>query len=257
MMCRAQKRSRGLLPSLAPLLALSIGLVACAPEGATDDPPPDTDPPLTAFLGDPGCDPILPGFAYSQDPGGLPPACALPWPSNLYLKEDPARKTGYTLTFGASSLPHNRQMIPIDPAAYTKRDGYGVGTPILLVIPGLDLTGFATEDHVERSLDKDAPLLLLEDAGGVIRRVPYFVERDALEDSASRQTIFVRPAEILKEATRYVVVLRGLQDPNAKLTGSRENGSGAGRSGRVPSASRLRVCASEHVGEQRMPRSDQ
>ncbi|MFO0578545.1 MAG: hypothetical protein U1A78_31460 [Polyangia bacterium] len=218
MMCRAQKRSRGLVPSLAPLLALSLGLVACAPEGATGDPPPDTqdDPPLTAFLGEPGCDPILPGFAYSQEPGGLPPACALPWPSNLYLREDPARKTGYTLTFGASSLPHNRQMIPIDPAAYTKRDGYGVGTPILLVIPGLDLTGFATEDHVERSLEKDAPLLLFEEAGGVIRRVPYFVERDALEDNASRQTLFVRPAEILKEATRYVVALRGLKDGAGK-----------------------------------------
>ena len=65
---------------------------------------------------------------------------ALPWPSNLYLKEDATRKTGYTLQFGSHSLPENKQGLSIDPGPYRRRDGYSVGTPLLLVIPGLDLT---------------------------------------------------------------------------------------------------------------------
>jgi hypothetical protein len=208
--------------SFASSLALACGAVSCAPEDMIDEVPPDAssdawgDPPFTAHLGDPDCDVILPGFAYSTEPGGLPPSCALPWPSNLYLKDDPSRKTGYTLSFGKTSLPSNRQGIHIDPAAYRKRDGYSVGTPLMLVIPGLDLSGFATEDHIERSLSADAPLLFFEESAGAVRRIPYFVERDALDPDTATQTIFVRPAVILKEAARYVIALRGLKDTAGK-----------------------------------------
>lgn len=199
-------------------LLLACGSASCLPGGVTDtfryEPPADTA--FTAYLGDPDCDVILPGFAYSKDPGGLPPACALPWPSNLYLKEDPSRKTGYTLSFGKASLPANRQNIALDPAVYRRRDGYGVGTPLMLAIPGLDLSGFATEDRIERSLAADAPLLFFEESGGAVRRIPYFVERDQTDPDSAVPTIFVRPAVILKEAARYVVALRGLKDAAGK-----------------------------------------
>jgi hypothetical protein len=132
------------------------------------------------------------------------------------LKDDPTRKTGYTLTFGSRSLPENKQGIPIDPAAYRRRDGYSVGTPLMMVIPGVDLTGFATEDHMERSLERDAPLTWFEVSGSTVRRIPYWVERDSLDLESSRSTIFVRPAVILKEATRYVVALGAIKDSQGK-----------------------------------------
>ena len=44
----------------------------------TEDSPDSVNPPPN-----PDCDPLLPDV------------CALPWPSNLYLKEDAARETGF------------------------------------------------------------------------------------------------------------------------------------------------------------------
>lgn len=214
------RRSRR--PSAAALsfsLALAYG-AGCGSDGTNQPPPGDDDPPFAYHLGDADCDAILPGFKYSMEAGGLPPACALPWPSNLYLKEDAKRKTGYTLSFGKASLPSNRQGVPIDAATYQRRDGYSVGTPLMLVIPGIDLSDFASEEHVDRSLAADAPLLFFEVSGegaaATVRRIPYFVERDLLDPDPSGQTIFVRPALILKEATRYVVAFRNLKDTAGK-----------------------------------------
>ena len=64
--------------------------------GAADaELPPDMDPgpPLPSPYED--CDPLV------------PQSCAMPWPSNLYLAEDDTRETGYTVTFGATTLPAN------------------------------------------------------------------------------------------------------------------------------------------------------
>jgi hypothetical protein len=209
------RRSQRLAVQNSPLL-LAFALLGGVLDLAACSPQETPDAPFDSYLGDPDCDPILPGFTYTRELGGLPPACALPWPSSLYLKDDPTRKTGYTLTFGSRSLPENKQGIPIDPAAYRRRDGYSVGTPLMMVIPGVDLTGFATEDHIEKSLEKDAPLKWFEVSGSTVRRIPYWVERDSLDLESSRSTIFVRPAVILKEATRYVVALGAIKDSQGK-----------------------------------------
>lgn len=209
------RRSQRLAVQNSPLL-LAFALLGGVLDLAACSPQETPDAPFDSYLGDPDCDPILPGFTYTRELGGLPPACALPWPSSLYLKDDPTRKTGYTLTFGSRSLPENKQGIPIDPAAYRRRDGYSVGTPLMMVIPGVDLTGFATEGHIEKSLEKDAPLKWFEVSGSTVRRIPYWVERDSLDLESSRSTIFVRPAVILKEATRYVVALGAIKDSQGK-----------------------------------------
>ncbi len=151
-------------------------------------------------FGDPDCDPLV------------PEVCAMPWPSNLYLAPDEARDTGYTLTFGATSLPANRTRQHIDPAPYLRADGYSVGTPILAVFANLDAANLPDEAGIADSLAEDAPVVLLEDAGAAgLRRVPYFTELDRRDDTDAK-TLYVRPAEILKEGTRYVVGFRGLVD---------------------------------------------
>lgn len=179
------------------LLLGTLLSAACAeptPAGSFVDP--------TVYTAD--CDPIL-----GQGPD-LP--CAMPWPSNLYLEESSTSETGYVLGFGAASLPANNQGAVPPPENYRHLDGYGPGSQILALFPGIDLTGLASEDHIERSLLPDAPIVLLEDQRGTLRRVPYFVELDSYETDPALQTLFVRPAEILKEATRYVVAFRGLRN---------------------------------------------
>lgn len=139
--------------------------------------------------------------------------CALPWPSNLYLRRDPARRTGYTLTLGPTSMPPNPSESHADPNSLRFLDGYGVGTPIITYFRDIDLSAMAGEETIERSMAADAPVLLFEVDGTTLRRVPYWVELDAAhwEPNASERVLFVRPAVILKEATRYVVAFRNLR----------------------------------------------
>ena len=162
------------------------------PDADAGPPPPNPD-----------CDPLV----------GL--ECAMPWPSNLYLEDDPTRVTGVTLSFGATSLPQNFRRIHLDPEVYRRMDGFGLTTPILTHFPNADVTGLATDLNVEPSLDEDALILLFSESDGELTRVPYFVELDAWEDDPALKTFWVRPAVILEEATRYVVAFRrGLTDTN-------------------------------------------
>lgn len=183
------------------LLLATLTHFACADVGSSLGEP---DP--TVYSAE--CDPIL-----GQGPN-LP--CAMPWPSNLYLQPDGSTKTGYALRFPVGALPSNNQGRPVRPEGYAHLDGYGPSTQILALFPNLDLRDLATEDHIERSLVPDAAIVLLEDQRGKLRRVPYFVELDGYEGDPALRTLFVRPAEILKEATRYIVAFRGLRDTTGR-----------------------------------------
>lgn len=140
-----------------------------------------------------------------------PSVCAFPWPSNYYLQRDAARRTGYSLTFGATSLPANVGGDHVDPRPLQRLDGYGVGTPIMTSFPNLDITAMATEEHMDRSMAPAAAALLYEVQGTTLQRVPYFVELDSQEPMVARKILFLRPGVILKENTRYVVAFRDLR----------------------------------------------
>lgn len=170
----------------------------------TDATPEDTGPTDTGIPDQrpEDCDPLQ------------PEVCMFPWPSNLYLVPDPNRPTGVTLRFGPTTLPKNRASVRIDPAPYARMDGYGLGTPIMMLFPNLDPAQLYDETQIEDSLGSVAPIWLLEDQGKGYRRVPYFAELDQSETDPARRTLFVRPAEILRERTRYVVIVKGLRDTN-------------------------------------------
>ncbi len=181
-------------------LALALSLVACgdddstapadmaAPDGAADD--------LGAGSSDPSCDPID------------PTACALPWPSSLYL-EPADTATGFRLAFGEESLPQNARRSHISPALFDGLDGYGHGTPIFFDVGPLDFEALPGEwERMGDSVDADSPTLLLKETGDGFERVPHWVELD--RNARSNPLTYLRPAVILDPATRYVVVLRNL-----------------------------------------------
>jgi hypothetical protein len=154
----------------------------------------------------PDCDPLQPD------------RCELPWPSNLFLKPDDQRTTGYTLNFGENTLPAveagNNEGTQTRPDPYRRLDGYGVGTPLVTLFPNVDTADMAGEGNIERSVEADSPIVWLEvdDAGQVVRRIPHFAELDLRADQPDQQALIVRPMVILDEATRYVVAFRNLQD---------------------------------------------
>lgn len=149
---------------------------------------------------DPQCDPLDPA------------ACALPWPSSLYLAPDPGRVTGYSLSFGPGTLPSNLAGDPIDPAPYARLDGYSPATAMMARFPNLDASGLPGEYHTDDSMAPEAPILLYEVQGDALVRVPYWAELDAGEKDPAAKLLMVHPAVILKEATRYVIAFRELTD---------------------------------------------
>lgn len=150
------------------------------------------------------CDPIDPSH------------CLYPFPSNVYLVPDLSRQTGYTLDFG-NALPRNLDDKPMDTVPYRRMDGYGVGTPLLVSFPELDRTGLATEFDTAPSLAADAPILWFEQTETGFRRVAYFVDDDTTDPDPVTKTLIVRPAEILREDTRYIVAFRGLKNTRGEV----------------------------------------
>ncbi len=209
--------------------ALSLGLALAA--GCTEDPPAMTADAATNDLGADASDAAVTDAAVETDAGavGAPDAgpleslpegdcdpldegaCSLPWPSNLYLRADRSRPTGYALTFGATSLPANVGGDHIDPRGFRRLDGYGLGTAAIALFPNLDASALADETRPERSMADDSATLLYEVDGSALRRVPHFVDLDAQERDPARRALFLRPLVILKENTRYVVAFRNLR----------------------------------------------
>src|SRR5690554_4937006 len=127
-------------------LAITALLAACSEPADTEAP--DTDLPDTSEDAGPDADAgPLPTGRTSECDALMPSYCTLPWPSNLYLKEDASRPTGYTLDFGAESLPESRDG-HVDPAPYERLDGYGLGTPIIALFPDIDTSEMASESSI-------------------------------------------------------------------------------------------------------------
>ena len=152
-----------------------------------------------AISDDPNCDPLQ------------PEVCAMPWPSSHFLAQDSDRVTGYTLRFGATTLPSNHRDAQIDPGSFERMDGYGVGTPLIVYFPELDGADLLGEDRIAESMEPDADILLFEVEGDQLTQIPYFAEMDTRVSNPERQVLYIRPAVLLKEGTRYVAALRNLQ----------------------------------------------
>jgi hypothetical protein len=185
-------------------VALSIAAVlALATAGpAAAEPPPV--PPQHSPYG--VCDPLD------------PTACLLPFPNDLYTVPDAASATGRRVHFEPSSMPATAGGVHIDPTEWNRQDGYSPGTPILVRVPGMDAarSGLAPVTDIGRSLDPDAPIVLLDTRTG--ERTPYWTELDAhAAAQPDRQVLIVRPAVALHEATRYIVALRNVRDAAGDL----------------------------------------
>lgn len=209
---RPVRKARAAVASYAALLA-SAGLVGagCGDEGSGAPlGPPDAAADLGPVDGGADAGPVADPDCDALDPT----ACALPWPSNLYLAPDPATATGLRLAFGPTSLARNRAGVHIAPERFAGLDGYGLGVPIIVGLGAIDYGPLPDEwTSLERSVEPGSPTLLLRVTPSGLERVPHFVEPDLNEREGSRVT-YLRPAVILAPATRYVVAMRGLRRPD-------------------------------------------
>ncbi|MEV7403836.1 hypothetical protein AB0N93_26010 [Streptomyces sp. NPDC091267] len=147
-----------------------------------------------------GCDPLAPA------------ECLLPFPDDWYTRPDPGTDTGRRVAFDTAMLPRATTGLPIDPAAWNRSDGFSPGSALIAQVPGLDLTvtGAAPLTNIGRSLDRDAPVVLLDTTTG--ERWPYWAELDANATDPARQALLIHPARNLHDGHHYAVALRRLKN---------------------------------------------
>jgi hypothetical protein len=150
--------------------------------------------------------------------------CLLPYPSNFYTRADGSTPTGLRLGYPLQVMPANTSGVHIDPTPYNVLDGFSPGTvgtvywPQSVDLAASDippLTDFAA------SLAPGSPTVLLEADGPGCNRVEHFGENDVSSDGMAplappNQVFMIRPGRRLKNATRYIIALRGLVGQNGQ-----------------------------------------
>ncbi len=116
-------------------------------------------------------------------------------------------------------MPTNVSGVAVDPTEWNRNDGFSPGQPITLFVPGLDLraSGAAPVTDIGASLDRDAPIVVLDTTTG--KRNPYWAELDvsATLDGETDPALYVRPAVNYIEGHHYVVALRRLKNKNGRV----------------------------------------
>ncbi|MEE4491670.1 hypothetical protein [Streptomyces sp. BE230] len=138
--------------------------------------------------------------------------CLLPFPNDWYTRPDPDTDTGRRVDLDSAVLPRPVTGLPIDPAAWNRADGFSPGSALIAQVPGLDLavTGAAPLTDIGRSLDRDAPVVLLDTTTG--ERWPYWAELDANASDPARQALLIHPARNFHDGHHYAVALRHLRN---------------------------------------------
>lgn len=151
------------------------------------------------------CDPIDPGH------------CLLPFPNDFFTRSDASADTGRRVNLVRASMPVNQVGVRVDPTEWNRNDGFSPGSKIVALVQGVDLalTGAAPITDMERSLDTDAPIVLLDATTGA--RHPMWVELDANTSKPAKKALILRPAKNLTDGHRYIVAMRGLRDASGAL----------------------------------------
>jgi hypothetical protein len=178
-------------------LFLAIAIVACGCTSLPDMAPlPKPDALLTT-----GCDPIVPD------------QCGFPFPSDVWLIDDPKTATGHHVQFGPHTLPEVSHK-PVDPAPWTDSDGFSTGMTLLALLPGATATGLPDENHLALSVTTSSPTILLNTRTGQL--VPHIAELDMSADADDKRSFMLRPVVRLDDNTRYVVAIRRVVDADGK-----------------------------------------
>ena len=148
-----------------------------------------------------GCDPLVPSY------------CAYPFPSNVYTVPDESSATGRRVHLLPENMPRHTLDGHPDPEPWNRLDGFSPAMAIMAQFPGLTadaLGNLPSSVTIERSLDEDCPTVLLEVSTG--RRVPHWVDLDMTISADDERSFMIRPAERLRDGTRYIVAIRDLVD---------------------------------------------
>jgi hypothetical protein len=156
-----------------------------------------SSPPATDTLNTTGCDPLV------------PEQCGFPFPSDVWLVDDPLTPTGHHVQFGPKTLPQQGGH-DTDPAPWTASDGFSPGMAALTHFAGATITGLPNENSLAMSVTAASPTILLNTK--TMQFVPHIAELDMSADDDAQRTFMIRPVIRLDDDTRYIVAIRHVVD---------------------------------------------
>lgn len=141
--------------------------------------------------------------------------CLLPFPSDVFLVDDPSMPSKRRLKLGNAVLK-TKEGTAVDFTAMHPADGATHLPQILAVFPGgIDRKSLVFHDRMEATLDTaTSTTLILEAETG--KPVMHFAELDPRAESDARRALVLRPMIRLNNGKRYVVAIRNLVDKGGK-----------------------------------------
>jgi hypothetical protein len=143
--------------------------------------------------------------------------CLFPFPNDFFSGVDPTTPTGRRIAITSVAMPVNDMGVAVDPTAWNELDGFSVGPQALFDFPALDLdvTGVSALIDISRSLDPDAPVVLIDAESG--ERQLHWVERDQTAAAAHERALMLRVGRNLANGRRFIVALRDVRDADGAL----------------------------------------
>ncbi len=168
-----------------------------------------------------GCDPLTPSY------------CGFPYPNDYWTVADASTVTGLRLALPEATMPATLAGVRSNPDAFNEMDGFSPGIAAMTHFPGATVTGLATPDSIEDSLNAESPTVILNADTG--ERLAHWVDLDEyvvqakirvdanesqpdftinrdLEALRQEQALMLRPAIRPEDATRYIVAIRNVLD---------------------------------------------
>lgn len=139
--------------------------------------------------------------------------CLLPFPSDVFLVDDPAMPSGKRVDLGAAVLK-TKEGTAVDFTKLHPADGATHLPQILAVFPeGIDRKSLVFHDRMEATLEpQTSTTVILEADTG--KPVLHFAELDPRADDPTRQALVIRPMIRLQNGKRYVVAIRNVLGRN-------------------------------------------
>jgi hypothetical protein len=138
--------------------------------------------------------------------------CGFPFPSNVYLRQDPSGKneSGKRIQFGPATLPKTGGQTPISHELFYDLDGFSPASAPMTYLPGAVATGLPTPLDIASTLDSGSPTILLDAETGAL--VPHWIDIDQNAQADDQRAVMMHPAVLLENERRYIVAFRRIVD---------------------------------------------
>lgn len=139
--------------------------------------------------------------------------CSLPFPSYVWLKDDPSTESGLRVNIQSSTLPYTKTGKFISGEYLNNFDGFSISSPLLWYLEDVDESQFISYRNIGQSVILNSTSLIINVDSGELH--PHFAELDYL-NPGDNKIAYLQPSKSLMYNTHYVVVIKALRSSSTQ-----------------------------------------